>query len=389
MSLRSRLALSFALVALATAAVVAIATPSIVGRGFARIVAGETAAPGAGGGAGSGGGLGRGPGQGPGAGQGLGIHAQQVQQETVVTLIAVALAAAGAASLVGVLIASRVARPLDTLADAAAAVSHGDLSRRSGIADRSDELGSLGRSFDEMAAELQDAEASRRRFLQDVVHELKTPLTVIDATTSAVLDGVYPHDDRHLETIRDQSRLLARIVDDLRTIGLAEAGQLPLRLADASAHEAAAAVVRAFAVRAEEEGVRLGMAVPGGLTVRADADRLQQMLGAFVDNAIRHTPADGEVSVETAAAEPGRARLVVRDTGGGVAPEDLPHVFDRFYQADPSRDRSTGTSGLGLAIVHALAVAQGGSVGVDPVVPHGAAFWVELPTRSIGPTAAS
>jgi two-component system sensor histidine kinase BaeS len=380
-SLRSRLALSFALVALATAAVVAIATPSIVGRGFARIVAGESAAPGAG--------AGQGRGQGQGPGQGLGIHAQQVQQETVVTLIAVALAAAGAASLLGVFIASRVARPLDTLADAAAAVAHGDLARRSGIADRSDELGSLGRSFDEMAAELEDAEASRRRFLQDVVHELKTPLTVIDATTSAVLDGVYPHDDRHLETIRDQSRLLARIVDDLRTIGLAEAGQLPLRLADASAHEAAAAVVRAFAVRAEEKGIRLGMAVPGGLTVRADADRLQQMLGALVDNAIRHTPADGDVSVEAAVAERGRARLVVRDTGAGVAPEDLPHVFDRFYQADPSRDRSTGTSGLGLAIVHALAAAQGGSVGVDPVVPHGAAFWVELPARSVDPTTAS
>ena len=380
MSLRLRLALSFALVALATAAVVAIATPSIVGRGFARIVAGETAGPGAG----TGQGPGQGQGLGPAAGQGLGIHAQQVQQETVVTLIVVALAAAGAASLVGVLIASRVARPLDTLADAAAAVAQGDLARRSGIADRSDELGSLGRSFDEMAAELEEAEASRRRFLQDVVHELKTPLAVIDATTSAVLDGVYPHDDRHLATIRDQSRLLARIVDDLRTIGLAEAGQLPLRLADVPAHEAAAAVVRAFAVRAGEKGIRLGAAVPADLTVRADADRLQQMLGALVDNAVRHAPADGEVSVEARPAGPGRARLVVRDTGPGIAPEDLPHVFDRFYQADPSRDRSTGTSGLGLAIVRALAQAQGGSVGVDPVVPQGAAFWMELPRQSAG-----
>ena len=386
MRLRSRLALSFALVALATAAVVAIATPSIVGRGFARIIAGDTTAPGAGPGAGQG--RGQGQGQGPGAGQGLGIHAQQVQQETVVTLIVVALAAAGAASLVGVLIASRVAHPLDALADAAAAVAQGDLGRRSGIADRSDELGSLGRSFDGMAAELENAEASRRRFLQDVVHELKTPLTVIDATTSAVLDGVYPHDDRHLQTIRDQSRLLARIVDDLRTIGLAEAGQLPLRLADVPARDVVEAVVRAFAVRAEGKGVRLGAAVPATLAVHADADRLQQMIGALVDNAIRHVPAGGDVSVEAAPSGPGRARLVVRDTGAGIAPEDLPHVFDRFYQADPSRDRSTGTSGLGLAIVHALAHAQGGSVGVDPVVPHGAAFWVELPARTDEPATA-
>jgi len=92
--------------------------------------------------------------------------------------------------------------------------------------------------------------------------------------------------------------------------------------------------------------------------------------------------------VEAAPSGPGRARLVVRDTGAGIAPEDLPHVFDRFYQADPSRDRSTGTSGLGLAIVHALAHAQGGSVGVDPVVPHGAAFWVELPARTDEPATA-
>ncbi len=368
MSLRVRLALSFACVALATAAAVALATPWIVGRGFARIEAAASAGAGAG--------------PGPGAGQGgmgAGMHAQQVQQETIVALVAVALAAAGAASALGVVIAGRVVRPLDRLADAAASVADGDLSRRSGIAGRSDELGSLGRSFDAMAHELEDADASRRRLFQDAVHELKTPLAVIDATTSAVLDGVYDHDDRHLETIRDQSRLLARIVDDLRTIGLAEAGQLPLHLGTVAADESVAAVVRAFEARAAARGIGLRCDARSPLAVRADPDRLAQVLGALVDNAIRHAPAGSEVSVEVRERTPGRARFTVRDSGPGIAAEDLPRVFDRFYQADPARDRSTGTSGLGLAIVRALAGAQGGSAGVDRVVPHGAAFWVELP----------
>ena len=389
MSLRTRLALSFAVVALVTAAVVALATPWIVGRGFARMQADGTGAPGQGQGPGAG--MGMGPGQG--SGQGLGIHAQQVQQETIVTLIAVALAAAGAASVTGFFIASRVARPLEGLAGAAAAVAHGDLSRRSGIADRTDELGDLGRSFDEMAAELEGAEADRRRFFQDVVHELKTPLAVIDATTSAILDGVYQHDDRHLETIRDQSRLLARIVDDLRTIGLAESGRLPLVATEVPVGPLLTAVAVAFEARSREREVRVVAGGVAGLAVRADADRLRQIVGALVDNAIRHAPPGSAVTLAARPEPPEgdrgpRVRISVTDLGSGVDPADAARVFDRFYQADPSRDRSTKTSGLGLAIVRALTVAQGGEVGLDPVEPHGAHFWVDLPAVEPAPAGA-
>ena len=127
-------------------------------------------------------------------------------------------------------IARRVAKPLERLEAAAAAVAQGDLAARSGLADRGDEIGSLGRSFDAMAADLERGEASRRRFFQDAAHEMKTPLAVIEATAAAVMDGVYDHDDRHLVTIREQARLLGRVVDDLRTISLADAGALPLSL---------------------------------------------------------------------------------------------------------------------------------------------------------------
>lgn len=369
MSLRVRLGATLAFVALITAAVVALAAPTIVGRGFAQLESDATSGPG------SGAGQGRGP--------GAGIHAQQVERETTFTLVVVAIAAAAGASVVGFVLADRIATPLGRLGAAAAAVAHGDLGRRSGLAERSDEIGALGRSFDAMAEELQAAELGRRRFFQDAVHELKTPLAVIEATTTAVLDGVYSHEDRHLETLRDQGRLLARIVDDLRTIGLAEAGSLPLAIGTVAVGEAVDRALRSFSASAEAAGLGLASDVPAGLVVRADPDRLGQILGALLDNAIRHTPSGGSVRVE-ALMVPGFVRVSVVDDGPGFDPQDLPHVFDRFYQADPSRDRSTGSSGLGLAIVRALAEAQGGRVTAGNEPTGGARLSVELPTERAG-----
>jgi two-component system sensor histidine kinase BaeS len=369
-NLKVRLAAAFAAVALITAAAVALATPVIVGRGFS-LITGDT-----------GGGPGQGGGNGP--GQMGGMHAQQVQQDTIVTMILVAVVAAAIASLVGIVLAGRIAGPLDRLRVAAVAVAHGDLQRRSGLADRTDEIGSLGRSFDTMASELEDDATSRKRFFQDVVHELKTPLAVIEATSTAVLDGVYTHEDRHLETIRAQSRLLARIVDDLRTISLAEAGQLPLRPDAVIVARAATAVAQAFDARAREAGVRIAVDIAPQLSVRADPDRFQQVLAALVDNAIRHAPAGSDVVIETRPSGADAVRVAVRDAGPGVDAVDRPHVFDRLYQADASRDRSAGTSGLGLAIVKALVEAQGGTVGVDDATPHGAIFWLELPGSPAG-----
>ena len=368
MSLLVRIAAAFAAVALITAAAVAVATPIIVGRGFAQVLG---PGPGAGG-------------NGNGPGPMAGLHAQQVQQDTIVALVVIAVVAAAVASVVGVLLARRIVAPLERLRVTAEAVAHGDLGERSGLAGRTDEIGSLGRSFDTMASELEASEESRRRFFQDVVHELKTPLAVIDATSSAVLDGVYDHDDRHIETIRSQSRLLARIVDDLRTISLAEEGRLPLRRERTDLAAIAAAAARDFAARAAEAGIALRVTVPQGSTALADPDRVQQVVTALVDNALRHAPPGTEVVLEGGPSARGRVRLAVRDAGPGVAEEDRARVFDRFYQADPARDRSAGTSGLGLSIAKALVEAQGGTVGVDSVDPHGAIFWVELSAEGAG-----
>jgi len=321
----------------------------------------------------------------------------QAQTNTIMRLVLASIAAAAVASLFGLVGAGRLVRPLTRLEMAAAAVARGDLSRRSGLADRSDEFGQLGRSFDSMADELQAADDTRRRFLQDAAHELRTPLAVIDATSSAILDGVYTPERRHLETIRDQSRVLARIVDDLRTISLAEGGNLHLERSAVDTRAILNSVAAGFEARAAAGSINLSVAVPEGLVVDADPDRLRQIIGALVDNALRHTPEGGSIRLAASAVAPlgsGSAmrpntarqvvRLAVEDTGPGIPADSLARIFERFYQADPSRARGTGTSGLGLSIVRALAEAHGGRAGAENRTEGGARHWVELPAPRPG-----
>lgn len=306
------------------------------------------------------------------------IDVADVTRATTLRIVLIALVVALIASGIGFYAADRLVRPLRSLQAAATAVATGDLAQRSGLAGRTDEIGELGRSFDRMADALEVSEATRKRFLQDAVHELRTPITVIEATASAVIDGVYAPEPRHLETIRGQARLLSRIVDDLRTISLAEAGGLELRREPTEVASTLRRVAEGFRARAEASGVGIEVEAPEAVVVDADPEKLRQVLGSLVDNALRYTPANGHITL-AASTTPGGIRFDVRDSGAGVATEDLPHVFERFYQADPSRDRARGSSGLGLAIVKALAEAHGGTVGVENTPPGGADFWIRLP----------
>ena len=390
MSLRWRIALGFAIVALATAVVVALAVPRIVSQGFTEF---ETeVGQGAEGPAASSGATATIAGEGD-TSEGQQAPAQvptgQAQQDTIFRLIVAAAGAAALASLLGLLVAGRLVRPLNRLGAAADGVARGDLTQRSGLAGRSDEFGRVGRTFDSMASDLQRAEETRRQFLQDTAHELRTPLTVIDATSSAILDGVYAPERRHIETIRDQSRVLARVVEDLRTISLAEGGHLPLDCKDLDLAEVLFSVAGGFEARADAAGIELTVVGAAGLTVLADPVRLRQIVGALVDNALRHTPQGGAVTLAATnlargAGQSGIVRVAVEDTGAGIPPDALSHIFERYFQAGPSRSRHPGTSGLGLSIVRALAEAHGGNVGAENRVEGGARLWFELPASEAG-----
>jgi two-component system sensor histidine kinase BaeS len=373
--LRTRLVVAFAAVAVGTAGAIALAAPLVIGQSYERLgVMGPNASAGPGGG-----------GQGGGRGIQAGVRAETVLRDTSLTILLVAAGAAVVATGIGLAVSRSLTRPLERLEAGAAAVARREFDHRSGLADRADEFGALGRSFDAMAAELAAAEASRRRFLQDAAHELKTPLAVIEATTSAILDGVYPASSAHVGTVRAQARLLARIVDDLRTISIAEGGRLPLRRQPLDLAALLSDVATSHAARAAERGQRLLVEPTSeALTVEADPDRMRQVLGALVDNALRHAPDGGEVRLvaehrgSRTAAGP-VVRVAVSDTGPGFAGADLPRVFDRFYQADESRDRASGTSGLGLAIARALVEAHGGTIRAANRPAGGAEVSFELP----------
>jgi signal transduction histidine kinase len=295
-------------------------------------------------------------------------------------LVVMAILSAIVAIAVGLVLAEAVIRPLHDLGQDAAAIAGGDLGRRSRTSGRKDEIGELGRSFDTMAEALQRSDESRRRFLQDAAHELGTPVTAIQTTVSAILDGVYEPERRHLETIQDETRLMGRIVDDLRTIALAEVGRLPLAIEQVDLAHVAASTADAFAAKAAEGGCSLIVDGQGPVLTRADPDRLLQVLSALADNALRHAPPGGHVSIRPSVAGSWAVVEVVDDGPGlGEHPERL---FDRFFRAGAPPERTSGHAGLGLAIVRALVEAQDGHVSAANRPEGGAVFRVELPAAA-------
>jgi signal transduction histidine kinase len=308
-------------------------------------------------------------------------------------LLLSALGAAALALLLSLLLTRYLARPLRELATAARRVATGDLAQRVPIRSR-DEVGALAAAFNEMAASLERGEAARRNLVADVAHELKTPLTVVEGTVEAMLDGVYPADRERLESIREEVTLLTKLVADLRELSLADAGGLRLEREPLDPGALVRRAVAAASARAEARGLTLAAELPDDLPlVAGDGGRLAQVLANLLDNALRYTPAGGRVTVSAVAApaEPGDGtsgvRLAVTDTGPGIPAADLPHVFDRFYRADPSRARRSGGSGLGLAIARGYVEAHGGRIWAESASGRGTtvAFW--LPALSGAPDA--
>jgi two-component system OmpR family sensor kinase/two-component system sensor histidine kinase BaeS len=268
---------------------------------------------------------------------------------------------------------------------AADAVAEGDLSARVPPPERGPgEFARLAESFNRMVAELERADRQRRNLTADVAHELRTPLHIIQGNLEGVLDGVYEPTAEHIGATLDEARALARLVDDLRTLSLAEAGQLALAREAVDVAELLADVDTSFSGQAEAAGIALRVAVDDALserTVVGDVGRLDQILGNLVANALRYTPAGGTISLQAESIESG-VRIVVRDTGEGIPSADLPFIFDRFWRGDRSRTRAQGTgSGLGLAIARQLVQAHGGRIAVESAAGQGTTFTIELPAN--------
>ena len=293
--------------------------------------------------------------------------------------------------LFGILFSRSITAPLVRLAESALAIGSGDLGRRVEVRG-SDELAAVARAFNLMAANLQQAESQRRNLMADVAHELRTPLAVLQANLQAILDDVYPLEKPEIGRLYDQTRLLSRLVDDLHELALAESGQLPLNRQPTDLIALTRATAADFGPVAEGQGLRLVLEAPNNTSspatalpvIPVDAARIAQVLHNLLANAVRYTPAGGTITLSVDQS-PTEAVLRVSDTGQGIAPADLPHVFERFYRTDPARSRERGGTGLGLAIARTLAQAHGGDLALasDGIPGHGTIATVRLPLSGL------
>ena len=263
--------------------------------------------------------------------------------------------------LVGVISSRGLAAPLRNLAVAARAVGKQDLSQRIDVKGTS-EIREVAVAFNSMAEALEDADIQRNNMLADIAHELRTPLTVIQGNLRAILDDVYELDKVEVARLYDQTRQLSRLVDDLHDLSQLEANQFSLTLSDQDLAEIISDVAAIYHPITEDQGIVLDLDIEEGVpTVNGDCSRITQCLNNLLNNALQYTPKGGEIRISLEE-QGGVALISVIDNGAGMESEHLPFVFDRFYRADPDRNRQTGGSGLGLAITQALVRAHGGEI---------------------------
>lgn len=290
-----------------------------------------------------------------------------------------ALVAGGVSLVLALLLSFGLLRPVRELTQAAGNLGRGDLSQRVPVRGN-DEITSLAQTFNHMAESLERAEQSRRAMTADLAHELRNPLAVQRANLEAMQDGVYPLSTENLEPVLEQNRLLTRLVEDLRTLALADAGQLALECRPTDYPALVQRVVDRFTPSALAKQVKLSLDLPNTPMppISLDPLRVEQILGNLLSNAIHFTPQGGQISL-TLSSAPDAASLSVRDTGPGIPPEALPHLFERFYRADKSRSREGGGTGLGLTIARQLAEAHKGTLTAANHPQGGAVFTFRLP----------
>lgn len=309
-------------------------------------------------------------------------HVEEAFASALLISIALALVASVLAALaVSWYFSRRVQRSIGNVAEAASQIAAGRYDARVPDPGLGGEFATLALTYNRLAERLGATESTRRSMLADLAHEMRTPLATIDAHLEAVEDGVRALDDDTLGVIRGSTGRLRRLAEDMTAVSRADEEGLDVTPRPVDAAGLAAAAAEIASDRYAAKGVRLHTELAGAGEVHVDADRFGQVLGNLLDNALRHTPAGGTVTLgcrRTGA----WVEYRVADTGHGVAAEHLPHLFDRFYRADTARDRDHGGSGIGLAIAKALVEAHGGGISVSSPDPGlGTTFTVRLPGR--------
>jgi histidine kinase len=318
---------------------------------------------------------------GPGA-AGMGTTAAEVDDAPARALNEGFLVAAGVALplavAASVFVSRQLARPMRSLAAASGRIAGGDYAQRAKV-NGPVELEELGSSFNTMAAALEGVEQRRIALIGDVAHELRTPVTVLRGYVEGLADGVFPAAPETWAKLDEETRRLTRLVEELRDLSRAEAGQVPVSASKINPRDPIRAAAERFEPAFAEQGLTLELEGAGAApTVIADPERVVQVLSILLDNALRYsTPGGVVIRVQQ---EGERAAISVRDSGAGLAAEDLPHVFERFYRVDRSRSRSSGGSGVGLTIGRAIAIAMGGDLRAEsPGLGKGSTFTLLLP----------
>lgn len=288
------------------------------------------------------------------------------------------IGAAAASLLLGIVLSRTLTRPLHELTTATRAVAEGDLDQRVPVRSK-DELGELATSFNLMSAELTRSRDARRQMTADIAHELRTPISVILGHVDAVDEGVLPASPETFEVIREETGRLDRLIEDLRTLSRAEADELTLVPRLVHPETLLEQAIAAHRPLAHEKGLSIQLDVdPDVPEVEADPDRMAQVLGNILNNALRYSPEGGRIELRAARTSEG-VEIRVQDHGPGLKPEDLTRVFDRFYRTDKSRQRDGGGSGLGLPIAKSIVEMHGGRIWAESEPGKGTCFVIRLP----------
>lgn len=284
----------------------------------------------------------------------------------------------------GVFLAGRALDPIDQITRTAGAISAKDLSRRLGLTGPHDEVRRLAATFDHMLDRLDRAFERERRFTADASHELRTPLAILVSRSGLALERLRTPEEYEavLREIRDEGLHMGRIVNDLLMLARADTGHVVALKERLDARELVSSVAEAMTPLAEERGIRMRTDAEDALVLVGDQTRLTQLLVNLLENALEHTPAGGDILVSAC----GRMQAVllqVSDTGSGIAPEHVPHVFERFFRGDRDSRRSSGGAGLGLALCQSIALAHGGDIRIDSQVGVGTRVTVRLPSQAV------